>query len=73
MLLVICRGQKIRAQSSAEADDYAAVKGMKEMLHVQEILGWMGEPMISSLRMNSSAGRSVFSYELQSVAFDTWK
>ena len=29
------------------------------MLHVQELLAWMGEPMRAHLRMDSSGGRSV--------------
>ena len=29
------------------------------MLHVPELLAWMGEPMRACLRMDSSAGRSV--------------
>ena len=41
---MICRCQQIRAHSSADAHVYASVMGMKEMLHVQELLAWFGEP-----------------------------
>ena len=33
--------------------------GMTELLHVQELLAWMSEPMGARLRLDSSAGRSV--------------
>lgn len=59
VLAVICRGQAVRAQSSAEAEAYAAVMGAKEAIHLQELLAWMGEPVRIRLRMDSSAGRSV--------------
>ena len=58
VLCCICRGQSVRAQSSGEAEVYAAVTGMKETLHVQELLAWMGEPLRVRLKMDSSAGRS---------------
>ena len=59
VLLVTCRGQQIRAQSSAGAEVCAAIMGMQEMLHVQELLELVGESERARLRMDSSAGRSV--------------
>ncbi len=57
-LTLICRGQAVRAQSSAEAEVYAGVMGIKEAIHVQQLLGWMGEPVRIRLRMDGAAARS---------------
>ena len=58
-LTLICRGQAVRAQSSAEAEVFAGVMGIKEAIHVQQLLGWMGEPVRIRLRMDAAAARSV--------------
>jgi hypothetical protein len=58
-LTLICRGQAVRAQSSAEAEVYAGVMGVKEAIHVQQLLGWIGEPVRIRLRMDAAAARSV--------------
>jgi hypothetical protein len=60
-LALIRRGQGVRAQSSAEAQVYAGVMGIKESLQPQELLGWLGELVRGRLGMDTSAGRSVFS------------
>ena len=57
-LTLICRGQAVRAQSSAEAEVYAGVMGTKEAIHVQQLLGWTAEPVRIRLRMDAAA-RSV--------------
>ncbi len=36
MLTLICRGQAVRAQNSAEAEVYAGVMGIKEAIQVQQ-------------------------------------
>ena len=57
-LACISRGQNIRAQSSTEAEIYAAVMGTAEATHLQQLLGWAGIPLRMRLHIDSSAGRS---------------
>ncbi len=38
---------------------YAGVMGIKEAIHVQQLLGWKGEPVRIRLRMDAAAARSV--------------
>ena len=53
VLSVICNGQQIQAQSSAEAEVNAAVMGMQDMLHVQKRLACFGETMRVRVRVDS--------------------
>ncbi len=62
-LTLICLGQVVRAQSSAEAEVYAGVMGIKESIHVQELFGWIGEPVRIRLREDATAARSVLSHQ----------
>ena len=55
VMSVICRGQLIRARSTAEAEVHAAVMGLKELPHVRKLLTWIEEPMRARLRMVSVA------------------
>ena len=57
VLAVIVRGQKVVAQSSGEAEFYAAVSGAKEAFHMQQLLAWCGFPLKVVLRTDSSACR----------------
>ena len=59
MLTLLFRGQAVRAQSSAEAEVYAGAMGIEESIHVQQLLGWIGEPVRIRLRMDAAAARSV--------------
>ena len=56
---VIVRGQGAIAQSSAEAEVYAAAMTISELSHLQEVLGWLGVPMRMRLRCDSAACRSI--------------
>ena len=55
------RGQTIEALSSAEAEFYAAVMGIAESLHLQQLLAWLGEPHRLELFSDSAAARSILS------------
>ncbi len=46
-LTLMCRGQAVRAQSSAEADIYNGMMDIERGTHVQELIGWLGEPLPS--------------------------
>ena len=72
VMLVICRGQLIRARSTAEAEVHVAVMGLKVLPHVQMILTRIGEPMRARLRLDSAAGRSVLMRAGLDV-HDTWR
>ena len=57
-LASVVRGQGLVAQSSAEAEFYAAVMVTTEGLHLQQLLGWCGVPLRLRLYTDSAAGRS---------------
>ena len=55
------RGQTVEALSSGEAEFYAAVMGIAEALHIQQLLAWLGEPHRLELFSDSTAARSILS------------
>jgi hypothetical protein len=59
VLAMFVRGQKIEALSSAEAEFYAAVMGIAEALHIQQLLAWLGDPRRLEVFSDSSAARSI--------------
>ena len=71
-MLVIHRGQLIRARSTAEAEVHAAVMGLKRWPHVRRLLTWIGEPMRARQRLDSAAVRSVLMRAGLDV-HDTWR
>ena len=63
VLATFVRGQRVQALSSAEAEFYAAVMGVAEAMHLQQVLGWLGEFHRLEVFSDSSAARSVLSRE----------
>ena len=57
-LACLSRGQGVRSQSSTEAEIYGATTGVMEGCHLQQLLGWLGDPLRMRLSLDSSAARS---------------
>ena len=55
------RGQSVEALSSAEAEFHAAVMGIAEALHIQQLLAWIGEGRRLEAFSDSAAARSILS------------
>ena len=55
----LCKGQSVVATSSGEAELYAAVSTLKDMILIQRVLVFAGYNPRMELRMDSSAARSM--------------
>ena len=60
-MVTFVRGQTVEALSSAEAEFYAALMGIAEGLHIQQLLAWLGEPWRPVIESDSAAARSILS------------